>query len=143
MLMNIMNTHHHLKRSFLPRSARVRRFSQYEASSHIPEHILSKSSCSYPHISPLPPPHFYFNTIKYNGLFKFIYIYLHIYNFIYLYVQSAPLICMASGPMLRYAINRPMHYDGVRVMICFLMQYTFYNLLYLRKNLYLISKSKK
>ena len=24
-----------------------------------PLHILSKSSCPYPHISPLPPPHFY------------------------------------------------------------------------------------
>ena len=32
--------HHHLflKRPFLPRSARVRRFSRYEASPHIPEH---------------------------------------------------------------------------------------------------------
>ena len=68
--------HHHLflKRPFPPRSAMVRRFSRYEASPHIPEHYpfrvqtkvihiilytLPKSSCSYPHISPLPPPHFY------------------------------------------------------------------------------------
>ena len=75
----IISHHHHhlfLKRPFLPRSARVRRFSRYEVSPHIPEHypaqganpaappyhpshIPSKSSCPYPHISPLPPPHFY------------------------------------------------------------------------------------
>ena len=51
------------------------------------------------------------------------------------HIQSAPLKCMASGPMLRYAISRPMHYDGVRVMTCFLVQWTiwtFYNALYLR-----------
>ena len=39
----MLNHHHHhhhlfLKRLFLPRSARVRRFSRYEVSSHIPEH---------------------------------------------------------------------------------------------------------
>ena len=67
--------HLFLKRPFLPRSARVRRFSRYEVSPHIPEHypfrvqtqlihiILYTFSpclpCPYPHISPLPPPHFY------------------------------------------------------------------------------------
>ena len=29
-----------------------------------PLHILSKSSCPYPHISPLPPPHFYRLTLN-------------------------------------------------------------------------------
>ena len=75
----MIESHHHhlfLKRPFLPRSARVRRLPQYEASPHIPEHcrfrvqtklvrqclllhILSMSSCPCPHISPLPTPHFY------------------------------------------------------------------------------------
>ena len=63
--------HHHLflKRLFLPRSARVRRFSRYEVSPHIPEHypfrvqtqlihiilhtFSPKSSCPYPaHLTP-------------------------------------------------------------------------------------------
>ena len=71
--------HHHLfwKRPFLPRSTRVRRFSRYDLSIYLwtlpiqllntthsappyhPSHFLSKSSCLYPHISPLSPPHFY------------------------------------------------------------------------------------
>ena len=47
-------------------------------------------------------------------------------------IQSAPLKCMTSGPMLRYAISRRIHYDGVRVMTYFPVQYTFYYPLYLR-----------
>ena len=68
--------HHHLvlKRPFLPCSARVRCFSRYEFSPHIPEHhpfrvqtrllhiLLSlytlPLSCPYLHISPSPPPTF-------------------------------------------------------------------------------------
>ena len=48
-LLTFISHHHHqlfLKRPFLPSSAH-------------PLHILSKSSCPYLHISPLPPTHFY------------------------------------------------------------------------------------
>ena len=38
-----------------------------------------------------------------------------------LLIQSVPIICMASGTMLRYAISQLMHYDSVRVIACFLM----------------------
>ena len=71
--------HHHLflKRPFLPRSARVRRFSRYEVSPHIPEHYPFRVQTQLLHIIPhtfspslpaptrtsqilpLPPPHFY------------------------------------------------------------------------------------
>ena len=70
-----LHHHHHLflKRPFLPRSARVRRFSRYETSPHTPEHcsfrvqtklnhiILYTFSPSFPstctmYISPPPPP---------------------------------------------------------------------------------------
>ena len=42
---------------------------------------------------------------------------LHEHRSIPYIIQSVPLICMASVPMLRYAICRCMHYDGVHVII--------------------------
>ena len=54
LLVNPGNTNHHsfLKRPFLSRSARVRRFSRYEVSPHIPEHSPFRVQTQLLHIIP-------------------------------------------------------------------------------------------
>ena len=58
------------------------------------------------------------------------------------YIQSAPLICMAFGPMLRYAISRPMHNDSVSIRVLCLVQDKFWNQLFLENKL-LFNQIKK
>ena len=63
----IRHQHHlFLKRLFLPRSARVRRFSRYEASPHIPEHYPFRVQTQLIHMpTALPtPPHIQFIQLE-------------------------------------------------------------------------------
>ena len=73
------------------------------------------------------PVLFRVTTSHFSGVVTIIYVYnqstLIKSEYHYNHIQSAPLICMASGSMLRYAIRRCMHYDGVRVMAYFGLAY--------------------